>query len=89
MTGDCHLRSCESGRVRLPSVTHQNRMHGLRGGAAGEVDSRCGDRWSRAGALRSHNAGRDLNRSGGLLNQLPTPLTTVASCFDCHGSSLV
>ena len=37
------------GRVR------ENRMHGL--GAAGEVDSRCGDLWSRAGALRSRRDG--------------------------------
>jgi hypothetical protein len=33
MTRDRHVRSCESGRVRFPPATHQNRMHGLTGGS--------------------------------------------------------
>jgi hypothetical protein len=39
------------------SRVRENRMHGLKGGGAGEVESRFGDRWSRAGALRSHHYG--------------------------------
>ena len=38
------------------SRVRENRTHGLKG-AAGEVDSLCGDRWSRAGALESHRYG--------------------------------
>ncbi len=33
MTGDCHVRSCESGRVRLPPATHQFRSLGSVRGA--------------------------------------------------------
>ncbi len=40
MTGDCHVRSCESVRVRLPSATHQIRTHGsMRGRLETELRS--------------------------------------------------
>ena len=39
MTGDCHVRSCESGRVRLPPATHQNGTYGSKGD--GETGSLC------------------------------------------------
>ncbi len=32
MTGDCHVRSCKSGRVRLPPATYQTRTAGSAGG---------------------------------------------------------
>jgi hypothetical protein len=35
MRREPHVRSCESGRVRFPPATHQNRKHGLIGGRWG------------------------------------------------------
>jgi hypothetical protein len=84
MTGDYYVRSCESGRVRLPLATHQNRMHGL-------IVARWGRRLILGGSLVPGRCaeippswpGRDLNLEGSRPNQRPTsPDKAVVLCMD-------
>ncbi len=42
MTGDCHVRSCKSGRVRLPPATYQTRTSGSAGGLGKRIGSNPG-----------------------------------------------